>query len=516
MSRDRISFFRSIGGKITLMFVFVVFTTIGALTILSIYQSSQALMKKSFEGLTAIREVKKTQIETLFSRSEEDMHVLVNMVAALQQSTFDRLSALHANKAVMVENYLRTAAVPPPQVITDQQFIAFSSGIIGERSGLGVSGESYLVERRNGRIYFRSEMTTMGNGRYVPGYDLTDIAPVYLLSALDGQSTKDVFSDSAGNLVAVVSTPVPVPGMNLAMVTKISLAEGIVLNLKGHNEDILTEYVETYGFYDLFLIHPNGHIFYSVAKEKDFGTNIISGEYADSPLGDAARSALDSKALTFADFRPYEPSDGEPASFLVQPMIHSGEVELLIGLQLSLDRINSIMQERSGMGETGETYLVGQDKLMRSDSYLDPVNHSVAASFARPETGSVDTDASREALGGVSGEQIVIDYNGNPVLSSYTDINVFGIEWALLSEIDEAEVRAPIRSLVKFIIIGSIAMLAAAEIAAILFSLTISRPIMLLVSGAGNLALGDIDLSDVDPEKFRGIRNRSDELGVIG
>ena len=50
-------------------------------------------------------------------------------------------------------------------------------------------------------------------------------------------------------------------------------------------------------------------------------------------------------------------------------------------LQMPLDRVNEIMRERTGMGETGESYLVGPEKLMRSDSYLDPENHSVAASF---------------------------------------------------------------------------------------------------------------------------------------
>ena len=50
------------------------------------------------------------------------------------------------------------------------------------------------------------------------------------------------------------------------------------------------------------------------------------------------------------------------------------------GKNYSIDFIDLVMNERSSMGETGETYLVGPDLRMRSDSYLDPVNHSVAAS----------------------------------------------------------------------------------------------------------------------------------------
>ena len=94
---------------------------------------------------------------------------------------------------------------------------------------------------------------------------------------------------------------------------------------------------------------------------------------------------------------------------------------------------------------------------MRSDSYLDQVNHTVKASFAEPAKGSVDSAASRAALAGETGHQIVIDYNGNPVLSAYAPIDIDGIRWALMSEIDEAEAFATIDDLVlSTILVGAI------------------------------------------------------------
>ena len=68
--------------------------------------------------------------------------------------------------------------------------------------------------------------------------------------------------------------------------------------------------------------------------------------------------------------------------------------------QMPLDRITEVMSERAGLGETGETYLVGSDKLMRFDSYLDPKHHSVVASFRNPEKGKVETEAVDNALAG--------------------------------------------------------------------------------------------------------------------
>ena len=207
-----------------------------------------------------------------------------------------------------------------------------------------------------------------------------------------------------------------------------------------HNE-FFTNYQKAYGYYDLFLISPDGQCFYSVAKEADYQSNLLNGPFKDSNLGGLVRKVLASGQYGMADFAPYAPSNNEPAAFIAQPLIKDNQVQMIIALQISLKAINHIMQERTGMGKTGETYLVGSDKLMRSDSYLDPTNHSVIGSFANPDKGAVDTEAAREALAGKSDEKIIIDYNGNPVLSAYMPIKIGDTTWALIAEIDEHEVR---------------------------------------------------------------------------
>jgi methyl-accepting chemotaxis protein len=516
MKKDKIAFFKSIGGKITLMFVVVVLLSIGVVTYLAVQQSTESLMGAQFGQLTAIREIKKGQIENYFGERRGDMNVLVETVMSLEQTAFKELKAVHANKRDAVETYFRTNTVNRQSIQPGSIFQSEMDRIFKNRVGLGDSGESYLVEEVAGNYYFRSDMETMGNGSYVFGYDATDIAPAYMKAALNGEEGEEVFTDSAGNLVMVVYSPLEADGFSFAMVTKMDLEEAIVPTLEGRDNDYFTSYIEEYGYYDLFLIHPEGLIFYSVAKEKDYKSNIISGEYADSSLGEAVRKAVDSQDFGFGDFKPYAPSNGEPASFIAQPILSKGKVELLVALQMPLDRVNEIMQERTGMGETGESYLVGPGQLMRSDSFLDPENHSVQASFARPQTGKVDTEASRSALAGNTDAKIIIDYNGNPVLSAYTAVEVYDTKWALMSEIDEAEVRAPINTLTLFILISALVMILIAVVAAVFFSRTLSKPILLLVSGAQNLAAGDISLSDVKQADFEKIKQRSDELGVIG
>ena len=154
-----------------------------------------------------------------------------------------------------------------------------------------------------------------------------------------------------------------------------------------------------------------------------------------------------------------------------------------------------MMQGRSGMGETGEIYLVGQDGLMRSDSYLDSQNHSVFASFANPDVGVVDTEASREALSGVTGAKIVTGYNGNPVLSAYTPIRLEGFEWVLLAEIDVGEAFASVAVLKNIMLVVVAVALVVIIFLVIMIARSIANPLIKMVDMLKDIAEGEGDLT---------------------
>jgi len=237
-----------------------------------------------------------------------------------------------------------------------------------------------------------------------------------------------------------------------ALLAEIDVAEAFC-PVDNDGKYFFAKYIEKYGYYDLFLMNPDGYVFYTVCKEPDFQTNMVDGKYSSSNLGKITRKVLETKQFQLADFAPYAPSNGTPASFIAQPVVNNGKVEAIVALQISLDAINGIMKQREGMGETGETYLVGPDKLMRSDSYLDPTNHSVKASFANPEKGKVDTEESREALAGNTSSKLLIDYLGNPVLSTYTPLKVGDVTWALIAKINKAEAFTSVNRLGTWMII---------------------------------------------------------------
>jgi len=384
------------------------------------------------------------------------------------------------------------------------------NNIVQQRQGLGFTGETYLAAEQAGRVEFRSDLQTMGDGEFVIGKDVTDIAPVYLKEALAGQQVEDVYTDSSGNPVMVAASLVDVgSGVQWAMVTKQNLEEALTFTEHEGEEDYFNKYIQEYGYYDLFLINEQGFVFYTVTKEADYRTNMADGKYADSNLGQLFRTTKRTKAFEVADFAPYAPSGNKPASFVAYPVMNEGKLEMVAALQLSLNKINQIMQERTGMGQTGETYLVGPDKLMRSDSFLDPQGHSVEASFAGTvQSNGVDTVAANEALNGQTDAKVIQDYNGNPVLSAFTPVSISDeLQWALLSEIDEAEVNEPVQSLVRSIVIVAVIMIVAVVLVALFVASMISNPLRKGVAFANSIASGDLTASlDVD---------QKDEVGML-
>ncbi len=381
------------------------------------------------------------------------------------------------------------------------------NSIMQERTGMGETGEVYMVG--SDKLMRSDSFLDPANHSVKASFANPDKGSVDTEAAREALSGKDgakVIMDYNGNPVLSAYAPLEIKGLDWAILAEIDVAEAFCPKDES-GAYFFEKYKNMYGYYDIFLLNPDGYCFYTVTKEADYQTNLVNGKYASSNLGRLARQVMDSQQYGIIDFEPYAPSNGEPAAFIAQPEVHDGQVELVVALQLSLEAINSIMQEREGMGETGETYLVGPDKLMRSDSFLDPANHSVKASFSNPNKGNVDTEAAAEALSGRTDSRVVIDYNGNPVLSAYAPLKVGNATWALLSEIDEAEVKAPIRSLLITVLI--VGLIIAALVAAMGFFIArgIANPLIKGVDFAKSVSEGNLDARiDVD---------QKDEIGAL-
>ncbi len=285
---------------------------------------------------------------------------------------------------------------------------------------------------------------------------------------------------------------------------ELSMEEFLVTYEKGYISNFLKEYKHD----DVYLIAPDGYCFFSAKKLADYKTNLLTGKWSSSNFGRLIKKVIETRKFGFADFEPYGPINNKPAAFIAMPVIEKGELKTIVALRLSKSRIERIMNQRAGMGKTGETYLVGPDFRMRSDSYLDPQGHSVEASFAGTiEKNGANTLAVKEALSGKSGEKIITNYMGQKVLSAYTPINIFGKTWAMVAEMNLSEVKAPVNALIHKAAIYLIIIIIIAGIIAVLFGNFIGSSLTKAAQFCQAISVGNLDARlDID---------QRDEIGQL-
>jgi PAS domain S-box-containing protein len=297
---------------------------------------------------------------------------------------------------------------------------------------------------------------------------------------------------------------------------------------------IVRRYLEKFGYYDIFLIDEiSGNIVYSVFKEADFGTSLKNGPYKDSGLANAfkqTQSFTESEMVSLADFEPYKPSYNDRAAFITSPIFDGDEKIGVLAFQFPVDRINDIMTNRNGwadvgLGKSGETYIVGADMTLRSQSrfliedrenYLQMIvdigtapevveriaNHNNSIGLQE-----VDTPGTQAALSGQIGIALFDDYRGVPVLSSYRPLNLGELKWVIMSEIDEAEAFEVFDKLRDRMIMVASIILALTVYLSYILSLSLTRPIRFLEQAAKSLTSGNLE----EPIN----RSSGDEIGDL-
>ncbi|MFN6550973.1 adenylate/guanylate cyclase domain-containing protein [Mycolicibacterium septicum] len=284
--------------------------------------------------------------------------------------------------------------------------------------------------------------------------------------------------------------------------------------------DYFREIVERFQFEDALLLDTAGNVVYTAYKGVDLGTNIVTGPYRQSLLSDAYEKTLASNAVDYVgitDFGDYQPAD-EPTAWMMAPVGPPGRVEGVLALQFPISKINRLMTadkqwETAGMGATGETFVVGPDGLMRSDSRLFLENPekferdvidagtppAVAAKSLRQHGTTlvqpVETTATRLALRGQSGTVIEDDYLGKETLQAYAPVNLQGLNWSIIAKIDTAEAFAPVATFTRTLVLSTVIITFIVCLAAMMLARLFVRPLRRLEAGAQQIGAGDYDIS---------------------
>ena len=165
--------------------------------------------------------------------------------------------------------------------------------------------------------------------------------------------------------------------------------------------------------------------------------------------------------------------------------------------RVNLSTLNEIMQQRSGLGETAELYLVSSNFAV-----LTKLNHGdlvLGETYIRTEG---VTDAVRNKA---SGSAVYTDYTGNIVLGVYHWIPELQI--ALIAENDQNEALQAATSVFQTTLTLIIFTIIVAIFLSILITRGITQPITKLVHVAENIAQGNLSL--------RASVSQNDEIGAL-
>jgi len=268
------------------------------------------------------------------------------------------------------------------------------------------------------------------------------------------------------------------------------------------------KFLESYGLYDIFMVDMQGNVIYTDFKEKDFSSNLKSGAYSNTGIARAYKKALGMSEgqIAFDDFKPYEPSYNAAAAFLATPIYIDGKKQGVMIFQMPVDAINNIMSfggnyKDAGLGESGESYLVGVDYKMRSNSrFVKDIKDKVVQDLGTTiGVWSVKTASTEDAIAKNErkGSGVIDDYRGVSVISVFGTIDVYGAtKWIVVSEIDEDEAMKPAYELVQSLIIASLIILVIMIIISIvMIKRLVEKPLKELENRANDLANGEGDLT---------------------
>lgn len=263
------------------------------------------------------------------------------------------------------------------------------------------------------------------------------------------------------------------------------------------------EFLRARGYYDIFLFDMQGNLVYSVFKELDYATNLNTGEYRETDLGNAFRAALEVSPgeVSFFDFQAYSPSHGAPASFMSTPVTDSsGRVSGALVFQMPIDRLNAVMGSGAGLQESGDAYAIGRDGLMRTQPRFAQdgaiLSTGVGGEFASRVTTSSAGVASLE------------DFRGEKVFVAFAPVEFEGVHWSVVVTQNVGEAMSAATSLTWSIGLVTIFVTGVVGVVAFYLSRKVARPLVDIAETT--FAVGRGDLSRVVPHL-----DASDEVGQL-
>ena len=219
----------------------------------------------------------------------------------------------------------------------------------------------------------------------------------------------------------------------------------------------LQDYAFLNGYSDLYLVDADyGHVMFSVRKDEDNGRNLLNSNLKNSALAMVWKKVIESSTTVISDFSPYGPADNKEVAFIAHPVTNrSGQKIAVVILRFNENLISTVTESRKGMGETGESYLIGHDKESKGFEFRSNMQTMGDGKYVVGYDLGITLNYWQDAAqaGNRGGHGIYTDSAGETVLVAYDKLQIQGLDWYLISKIDKFEVTGPVREIYRKILI---------------------------------------------------------------
>ncbi|MBF0629926.1 MAG: response regulator [Magnetococcales bacterium] len=241
-------------------------------------------------------------------------------------------------------------------------------------------------------------------------------------------------------------------------------------------------YLKLNHYYDILLLDIQGNVIFSVRHEKDLGQNAVHGTLGQTPLSKVFQRGL--QGVVVQDFESYIPSGNQSFVFIAGPIYREGQLQGVMVTQVSRERLNTIMAFHHGLGQTGETYLVGRAN-NRIGFRNDRFGKGVAADQEIMDHHAI------LALNGEDGMAMEINPQGGKIIKVYAQIPLPSLNWAIMATKDLQEILSPKDSLLNILLMEALGTALVVLIAAWSVARLFSLPVVHLTAVAKRLELGE-------------------------
>ncbi|CAA6805390.1 MAG: Putative two-component sensor histidine kinase [uncultured Sulfurovum sp.] len=266
-----------------------------------------------------------------------------------------------------------------------------------------------------------------------------------------------------------------------------------------NNQEFLANYTKKHGYLEMFILCvEKGNVLYHQKKLTPIKTSIENETFKENRLSEIWKKTVESKRVVFLDMKKSAEKEEEPSLLMGTRIYMDGKFKAVLVFKISNEGLSKIMNFRKGYGTTQEDYLLGPDNLRRSESNVCQSTHNSKLSSSSVIKIQCDSKAVTKALARGKSQEIIVNYNGNRILSAYSPININqDLQWGILSEIDEKEVLIVLQSIRDTIIIY-----------AVMFVFLISAIVLFVVYRMFELDKKEIDKSKKMNQNLRSINKK--------